>query len=146
MKMKMKCRARKSRLWTINPQAIHKLSGQPKPHISIRLTNGQKTTCSQWVDLFVIYLTMLSIIQTIHSQMMDDSKKLQKMGKKSWPNLRYYPICLKELREAIQTLCLDSQYPSQAMGITAQVNLPSTKIGVNDLSQQQQKRTNLRVR
>ena len=39
-------------------------------------------------------------------------------------------ICLKKLTEAIQTLCLDSQYPSHATGTTVQVNLPSTKIGV----------------
>jgi hypothetical protein len=52
--------------------------------------------------------------------------------------LTYYPsVCLKELREVIEILCLDSQYPSHAIGDTAQVNLPSTKTDVNGVSRSQ---------
>lgn len=38
-------------------------------------------------------------------------------------------ICLKKLTEAIQTLCLDGQYPSHATGITVQA--PQLVLGVS---------------
>jgi hypothetical protein len=62
--MKIEHMAMKSHLQTKNPQAISKISVQPKPYIGMRFMNGHKKSCSKWVDLFVILLTMLSIIQT----------------------------------------------------------------------------------